>query len=362
MNDNHGVAAAAAQFETGGEFLNAGRYGNGHIHDTYCVTVNRGGKPVHFILQRLNTRIFTRTRELMENIERVTAHLVGVVKAHPDHDRRALHLIPTREGKTWHVDQEGSWWRMYQFIEGARSVEQVQSAAQCFEVGRAFGRFQGQLTGMPGPRLHETIPFFHHTPRRFEALEAAVAADAAGRVSSAGPEIEFAMARKGIVSRLLDAGLPEHITHNDTKINNVLLDDRNGEAVCVIDLDTVMPGLALYDFGDMVRTATNPAAEDERDLDKVVMRFDYFEALVRGYLDSAGGFLTREEKLLLPFAGRLITFEIAIRFLTDYLSGDTYFKVHRDGHNLDRTRTQFRLLESIEAQERQMEQVVRTLI
>jgi Ser/Thr protein kinase RdoA (MazF antagonist) len=361
MNDNPAVAAAADEFEIGGEFRNAERYGNGHIHDTYLVTVDCGGTAVRFILQRLNTRVFPRTRELMENVERVTAHLSGLVEPGPDRERRALHLIPTREGADWHVDGEGSWWRMYQFVEGARSVEQVQSPAQCFEAGRAFGRFQKELSGMAGPRLHETIPYFHHTPRRFAALEDAIAADVAGRARFAGPEIAFAMARKGMVSRLLEAGLPERVTHNDTKINNVLLDDVTGEGVCVIDLDTVMPGLAPYDFGDMVRTATNPAAEDERDLDRVFSRFDYFEALVRGYLDSAGGFLTREEKELLAFSGRLITFEIAIRFLTDYLCGDTYFKVHREGHNLDRTRTQFRLVESIEAQERLMEQVVRSL-
>jgi Ser/Thr protein kinase RdoA (MazF antagonist) len=251
---------------------------------------------------------------------------------------------------------------MYRFVEGARSVEQVQSAAQCFEVGRAFGRFQKDLTGMPGPRLHETIPHFHYTPRRFAALESAIAADVAGRVKLAGPEIEFALARKGIASRLLDAGLPERITHNDTKINNVLLDDNTGEGVCVIDLDTVMPGLALYDFGDMVRTAANTAPEDERDLAQVRMRFDYFDPLLRGYLAAAGAFLTREEKRLLPFSGQLITFEIAIRFLSDYLAGDTYFKVHRDGHNLDRARAQFRLLESIEQQERPMNRLVESLI
>lgn len=356
------IAAAVGEFTVGGEYVSAARHGNGHIHDTYRVVVDRGGAEIHFLLQRLNTHVFTRTRELMENIERVTRHLVGCVQGTADSDRRALRLIPTRAGANWHVDPDGLWWRMYQFVEGAQSVEQVQSAAQCHEVGRAFGRFQGQLTTIPGPRLHETIPHFHHSPTRFAALEAAVQADVAHRAHLAGPEIEFAMARKGIVSRLLEAGLPERITHNDTKINNVLLDDITGEAVCVIDLDTVMPGLAPYDFGDMVRTATNPAAEDERDLARVGMRFDYFEALLRGYLESAGAFLTREEKELLPFAGQLITFEIAIRFLTDYLSGDTYFKVHRDGHNLDRTRTQFRLLESIEAQERQMNQVARSLI
>jgi phosphotransferase family enzyme len=362
MNENDRIAAAVHQFEVPGEFASATRHGNGHIHDTYCVRVDRGGTVVRFLLQRVNTHIFTRTRELMENIERVTAHLAGCVRGEPDRERRALALIPTHKAENWHVDAEGAWWRMYRFIECARSVEQVESAEQCYEVGRAFGRFQEQLTAMPPPRLHETIPYFHHTPRRFAALEDAIAADAAGRARLAGPEIEFALARKGIAAKLLDAGLPERVTHNDTKINNVMLDERTGKAACVIDLDTVMPGLALYDFGDMIRTATCPAAEDERELEKVYMRFDYFEALVRGYLNAAGRILTIEEKELLPFSGQLITFEIAIRFLADYLAGDTYFKVHREGHNLDRARAQFRLLESLEQQERQMNKMVQALI
>jgi aminoglycoside phosphotransferase (APT) family kinase protein len=214
---------------------------------------------------------------------------------------------------------------------------------------------------LPPPRLHETIPDFHHTPKRFTALEQAIAADAAGRAALAKPEIEFARARKSITGILLDANLPERITHNDTKFNNVLLDDKTGEAVCVIDLDTVMPGLALYDFGDMVRTTTSPAAEDEKDLSQVTMQFPMFEALVRGYLESAGAFLTAAEREYLAFSGKVITFEIGIRFLADYLAGDTYFKVHREGHNLDRCRTQFRLVESIERQEEEMSRLVESI-
>jgi len=203
--------------------------------------------------------------------------------------------------------------------------------------------------------LHDTIPDFHHTPKRFLALEKAIAADAVNRAALAKPEIAFALRNKAITSVLLDANLPERVTHNDTKFNNVMLDDATGEGICVIDLDTVMPGLALYDFGDMVRTATSPMKEDERDLSKVSMQFPMFEALVRGYLASASEFLTKAEKQHLTFAGKLITFEIGLRFLTDFLAGDTYFKVHRDGHNLDRCRTQFKLVESIERQEGAMQ-------
>jgi hypothetical protein len=211
------------------------------------------------------------------------------------------------------------------------------------------------------PRLHDTIPDFHHTPKRFQILEKAIAADVAGRAILAKPEIEFALAHKSMVSVLLDASLPERVTHNDTKFNNVLLDDATGEGLCVIDLDTVMPGLVHYDFGDMVRTTTSPALEDEQDLSKVTMQFPMFEALVRGYLSATGGFLTKEEKKYLAFSGKLITFEIGIRFLTDYLEGDTYFKIHREGHNLDRCRTQFKLVESIEQQEEEMNRLVESI-
>jgi Ser/Thr protein kinase RdoA (MazF antagonist) len=214
---------------------------------------------------------------------------------------------------------------------------------------------------MPAPRLHDTIPDFHHTPKRFAALQQAIALDVAGRAILAKAEIEFAMARKHIAGILIDANLPERVTHNDTKFSNVLIDDDSGEGICVIDLDTVMPGLALYDFGDMVRSATSPGSEDERDLSRVSMQFSMFEALLRGYLASAGSFLDKAEKQYLAFAGKLITFEQGIRFLTDYLAGDTYYKVHRDAHNLDRCRTQFKLVESIERQEERMEQLVRSM-
>ena len=209
--------------------------------------------------------------------------------------------------------------------------------------------------------MHDTIPDFHHTPKRFARLEQALAEDAVQRAQQARREIEFALRRKPMASLLLEAGLPERVTHNDTKINNVLLDDETGEETCVIDLDTVMPGLALYDFGDLVRTGTSPAQEDERDLARVTMQFPMFEALLRGYLSTASDFLTPAERRHLVLAGKIITFEIGLRFLTDFLAGDTYFKVHREGHNLDRCRTQFKLVESIEQQEEQMNKLVEAL-
>jgi Ser/Thr protein kinase RdoA (MazF antagonist) len=347
----HDIAAISRHFQFAGAFVAAEPYGSGHINDTYRVIYS--ARP--YILQRINHLIFKNPVALMENIERVTTHLQTKLQ---NGERRALRLVPTHTGQKFHRDTAGNYWRAYRFIDRARSYDAVSSPRQAYEAARAFGRFQQQLADLPAPRLHDTIPDFHHTPKRFEAFAAALAADKMNRAASAKPEIEFALRHRALASVLVDAGLPERITHNDTKFNNVMLDDTTGEGICVIDLDTVMPGLVLYDFGDMVRTTTSPALEDERDLSKVTMQFPMFEALVRGYLSSAGEFLTPAERQHLAVSGQLITFEIGLRFLTDYLSGDTYFKVHRPGHNLDRTRTQFRLVESIQQQTDAMERLV----
>jgi aminoglycoside phosphotransferase (APT) family kinase protein len=361
MSDQCDLADVARQFQIGGKFAEATPYGGGHINDTYCVIFEQAGVPVRRILQRINGKIFKNPAAVMENIQRVTAHLAAKVAGDPDRERRVLTLMPARDGRVWHEDAAGDYWRMYRFIEKARSYDAVESAEQAFQAAKAFGEFQRLLIDLPAPRLHVTIPDFHHTPKRFAALERAIAADVAGRAIEAKAEIEFALARKQISGVLLDANLPERVTHNDTKFSNVMLDDATGKGICVIDLDTVMPGLVLHDFGDMVRTTTSPAQEDERDLSKVTMQFPMFEALVRGYLASAGGFLTKAEKQHLVFAGKLITFEQAVRFLADYLSGDTYYKVHYAGQNLDRCRTQFKLIESIEQQEEKMERLVESV-
>lgn len=357
MIDQADADAIARQFELPGECLGATPFGNGHINDTYRVTCSRNGRETRAILQRINQQVFRNPVLLMENIERVTGHLGRETTG----GQRALQLIPTLAGKSWWRDEKGEYWRAFRFIEGASSLDAVETTDQAFEAARAFGEFQCRLSSLPAPRLHDTIPDFHNTPKRFAALEAAIEADPCNRAREARAEIEFALRHKAICDRLIAAQLPERVTHNDTKFNNVLLDDASGKAVCVVDLDTVMPGVALYDFGDMVRTTTSPALEDERDLTKVEMQFPMYEALVRGYLETAGGFLTGAEKALLAFSGKLITFEIGIRFLADYLSGDTYFKVHRAGHNLDRTRTQFRLVESIARQEAAMSRLVEQL-
>src|SRR3984957_13230821 len=361
MSERPDAQAAANQFDFSGEVLSLTPHGSGHINDTYLVTCQGRAAPVRYILQHITRHGFHDLVAVMGNVERFTAQLAKQTPGEPASAPRALHVAPTRDGRGWSHDAQGETWRAYRFIENARTYETATSTGQAFQAARAFGQFQQQLSSLPPPRLHETIPDFHNTPKRFAALEQAIAANAAGCVALAQPEIEFARSRQAITGNLLDVGLPERITHNDTKFNNVLLDDKTGEAVCVIDLDTVMPGLALYDFGDMVRTTTSPAAEDEQDLSKVKMQFPMFEALVRGYLESAGAFLTPAEKKYLAFSGRLITFEIGIRFLTDYLAGDTYFKVHREGHNLDRCRAQFKLVESIEQQEDEMNRLAESI-
>ncbi len=361
LNGKHDVSGAARAFDIEGDFAGATPYGSGHINDTYRTVFQRNGTQSRYVLQRINHQIFKNPVALMENIERVTAHLATQVSDHPDRGRRVLRLVPTRRGGVLYSDANGYYWRTYLFIDRAKTYNSVESAGQAFQAAKAFGEFQRMLADLPAPRLHDTIPDFHHTPKRFAALEQAIAADVAGRVATAQPEIDFALKRKSLAGILIDAGLPERVTHNDTKINNVLLDDATGEGTCVIDLDTVMPGLAAYDFGDMVRTATCPAPEDEQDLDKVHMQFPLFEALARGYMSTAAAFLTPEEKESLAVAGKLITFEIGIRFLTDHLSGDTYFKVHRQGHNLDRCRAQFKLLQSIEEQEDRIRTLLQSL-
>jgi len=366
MQTKHDVPAISAGFEISGRFVSAIPYGSGHINDTYATTFDQGGKAVRYILQRINHNIFKDPRALIENIARVTAHQHRSLQAAgvADTSRRALTLIPSRDGLPYYNDAEGNFWRGYLFIENARTYDAIESPAQAEEAARAFGEFQKQVTDLPGARLHETIPDFHHTPKRFEALIKAIEADPCNRAKEVKPEIDFVLSRKAVTSVLVDkqqAGvIPERITHNDTKLNNVMLDVETNKGICVIDLDTVMPGLALYDFGDMVRTATSPRPEDELDLSLIEMQMPMFKALVEGYLSSAHDFLVPAEREHLAFSGKLITLEIGIRFLTDFLLGDQYFKIKRERHNLDRSRTQFRLVQCIEAQEEAMNEFVRS--
>ena len=355
------LAALLRHFYIKGTFLDATSHGSGHINHSYRVSFDDCGVIRRYLLQRLNTDIFKQPEMLMENVERVTSHLAAKLAGQDDVARRVLTLIPIHNGHTSHLDVHGNVWRVFRFIDNALTYDSIESTGQAFKAARAFGSFQQQLADLPEPRLHETIPGFHDTPKRFRDFEEAIANDVANRAALVRDEISFALAHRSIASVLIDAKLPERVTHNDTKLNNVMFDATSGEALCVVDLDTVMPGLALYDFGDMVRTATSPTAEDEQNLSRVAMQFPLFEALVRGYLASAGEFLTHAEKELLPCCGKVIAFEQGIRFLSDYVRGDVYYKVTRSDQNLHRCRTQFRLVESIEQQEREMEQLVKAL-
>ena len=352
-------------FQIQGAYIESRPYGGGHINDTFVAAFSQAGTRVRYIFQRINERIFRNPLVLMENIKRVTEEaqrqlrIAGV----PDASRRALTVLSAKDGHPYYRDYEGKYWRGYLFIEGARTYDIIKSERQAYEAAKAFGEFQRLLASLPGARLHETIPNFHNTRSRLERLKQAVAADAKGRLAEVKTEWDFIQRREDIVDRLLDlwtkGEIPERVTHNDTKLNNVMIDDATETGVCVVDLDTVMPGLALYDFGDMVRTATSPALEDEPDVSKVRMQMPMFEALVSGYLLSALSFLNEAEIDHLAFSGKLITLEIAIRFLTDYLEGDVYFKIKHPTHNLDRLRTQLALVKSIEDQEEAMKDFVR---
>jgi len=351
------------QFQIYGEILHAETCKIGHINETYSATYDQGGTRVRYIHQKINTTVFKEPVGLMNNVMRVTTHVRKRLEMSGTKDltRRSLIVVPTRDGRSFYRNGDGECWRTFVFVEGVETFEAVQSPGQAFEAGKAFGEFQHLLVNLPGERLSETILDFHHTRKRFAVLQKAIQNDHFNRAKVARPEIEFALKHEPLVDVILNAmskrKIPERITHNDTKFNNVMLDTQTGQAMCVVDLDTVMPGCALYDFGDMVRTTTSPTLEDERDLSKVKMQMAMFKKLAEGYL-SAATFLTRAERALIAFSGKLITFEIGIRFLTDYLSGDTYFRIHRPDHNLDRCRTQFKLVESIERQEAAMQKYV----
>ncbi len=357
----------AARFDIYGDFLEATPYGSGHINDTFAVVYDQAGTRVRYIFQRLNDRIFKEPLRLMENVAHVTRHLKAKLEARgiADTSRRVLTLVPSLEGMDYVTDEEGHVWRAYLFVEDARSYDIIETPAQAFQAARAFGAFQRDLMDYAGPRLFETIPRFHNTRSRFETLQRAIASDPLNRAIQVKAEIAFAHAHERLADSLLrlkESGeVPERITHNDTKLNNVLLDDTTGEGMCVLDLDTVMPGLSLYDFGDMVRTATNPVAEDEPDASLVQVQVPMFKAIAKGYLEGTGGTLLPAERERLVLAGQLLTFECGMRFLTDFLEGDHYFAVRREGHNLDRCRTQFALVRSLGEHEEQLMAFVHTL-
>jgi Ser/Thr protein kinase RdoA (MazF antagonist) len=351
-------------FNFEGDFIRAEPYGYGHINDTYTVFFKQAdGKFRKYILQWINHFVFKHPVGLMKNIEAITDHLRRkVISAGGNPDRETLTLVPTRTGKTYHKTKDGLYWRSYTFIEDALTYQTPASMRHVYNAARAFGNFQKMLDDFPVDRLFDTIPDFHNTPKRYQTFIRAVEMDEHNRASGVRDEIEFVMRRADemhVVVDLIEQGrLPERVTHNDTKYNNVMIDDLTGESLCVIDLDTVMGGSALYDFGDAIRSISNTAAEDERDLSQVRFSLETFQYYARGYLDATINALTPDEIDHLPFSARLMTLECGIRFLTDYLEGDVYFRTHRENHNLDRCRTQFKLVQEMEENYQEMMQTI----
>ena len=352
-------------FDFGAPVVGALRYGCGHINDTFVVHTQPEDRCCRrFILQRMSAAAFKRPDQLMENITGITNFLGREIETHGgDRSREAMEVIPPINGQSYYTDSQGGAWRVYPFVEGTVCHQAADTPDLFASSGRAFGRFQQLLKDYPAETLYETIPHFHDTEDRFAKFKAALKADKLGRAKDCQPEIDFVLAREADCSVALNAlregKLPLRVTHNDTKLNNVLMDEATGEGVCIIDLDTVMPGLVIYDFGDSIRFGANHCAEDETDLSKVSLDVDLFSVYTAAFLEGTGGSLTNEEIAYLPWGAKLMTLECGIRFLTDYLAGDEYFHISREKHNLDRCRTQFKLVADMEARWAELEAIVR---
>jgi aminoglycoside phosphotransferase (APT) family kinase protein len=357
----------AEAFAPRGRWLGSRPFGSGHINTTLLAQFETPSGPARFVQQCINRTVFREPTRVMENFARVVAHQRRALEraGASDVSRRVLTLVPTRSGASCYVDSRGDTWRTVPLIEGAHSEDVPRGEADARSAAFAFGRFLAQLADLPPPRLHEVIPRFHDARLRFEQLQDAIRADAAGRLAGCRAEVEFALEQEGVVARFealkRSGALPERVAHNDTKLNNVLLDDASGEGLCVIDLDTVMPGTALTDFGDLAHSAATRAAEDERDLTLVRVDTPLFAALADGFVRGCGPSLGGEERAALPFGARLMCLVLGMRFLADHLRGDTYFRVHREGHNLDRARTQLTLVADYERKERELRDVVAAL-
>lgn len=345
------------QFELQDKVVSAEPFGNGHINDTLKVTTDKG--EVKYVLQRINHLIFTNVEMLQNNIQTVTTHIRKKLEEQgvEDIDRKVLTFLPTKEGKNYYFDGD-SYWRVCLFIPRSKSYEEV-TPELSFEAGRAFGDFQTMLSDLPEGALGETIPNFHNMEFRLQQFHEAVAANPVGRldeVKELVDEIEKRAEAMCIQERLYREGkLKKRTNHCDTKVNNMMFDADTDKVLCVIDLDTVMPGFVLSDIGDFIRTGANTGAEDDENLDNVNVNLEIFEAYTRGYMEKAKAFLTPQEIQLLPYGGRLLTYMQTVRFLTDYINGDTYYKIHSPKHNLIRTKAQFKLLQSLEAHAAEMD-------
>ena len=352
------------EFPFSGRLTEIVPYGSGHINDTYRVTCQKEDHAVErYIIQRINTNIF-KADELMENISGITEWMKKKIQADGgDPARETLNIVKTKDGAAYYQDEDGSCWRAYIFIERATSYNMVEKPDDFYQCGLAFGRFQQMLSDYPAGTLHEAIPDFHNTVKRFRDFKHAVEQDACGRRAAAAGEIRFVEEREeqaGVLCRMRESGeLPVRVTHNDTKLNNIMIDDDTRKAICVIDLDTVMPGLAAYDYGDSIRFGASTALEDETDLSKVTCDMELFRLYTRGFLEGCAGRLTAKETEMLPMGAWMMTYECGMRFLADYLEGDVYFKIDYPSHNLDRARNQFKLVRDMEEKMGIMNQIVK---
>lgn len=364
MKNNFNFEEIIEQFNYEGKFSHIVPYGSGHINDTFAVTcIKANGENIRYILQRINTNIFKEPEKLMENIENVTTFLKDKIKISGGNPKReTLNLIHTINGKTFYVSSSGEYWRSYVFIEGAQTYQVVENLTHFYNAGKALGNFEQLLADFPAEKLHETIVDFHNTRKRYITFLEALSLDKMNRAKDIKKEIDFVLNHEEetftLINLFKEGKLPLRVTHNDTKFNNVMIDDITGDGICIIDLDTIMPGLSLYDFGDSIRSGANPAEEDERDLSRVCMDLKLFEHFTHGFLDGTNHSLTKVELEYLPFAAKIMTFECGIRFLTDHLNGDTYFKIHRENHNLDRARTQFKMVKDMEEKFNEMKAIV----
>ncbi|MDR0503855.1 MAG: aminoglycoside phosphotransferase family protein [Treponema sp.] len=344
----------ANKFAIFGEFLDARSFGNGHINDTFQSRWNQAGTIVRYTHQRINEKIFLRPDKVMENILRVTTHIAGRNRAAGIYDlsRRCLTVVPARDGKPWARDAQGGWWRTYLFIEDAYTRDSASSPSEARFLGEGIGCFQKQLMDFPLPRLHDSIENFHNMEKRYNRFYEILKNDPYDRKKDAACEVKFLLNNEErgsiLVQALREGRISERICHNDAKMNNILIDNKDSKALCVIDLDTVMPGSSLFDLGDLIRTVSNTAQEDEKDVQKVSFNAELFECLLEGYLPQMRGFLNQQEIELIPEAGRNITQIMALRFLADYLEGDRYFRIKRPEHNLDRCRAQIALIKSMD--------------
>lgn len=356
------IQLAVRNFAIEGTFIDAKLHKNGHINSTYLSVWDTPAGRRNYIHQQINHIIFPDVDGLMRNIALVTDHLRSRM-AGSKTGECTLDIIPTLDGKLYYQDMEGNYWRTYSFIPDSESYDQAQNLNHAYEAAKAFGRFVACLADMDPGLLTETIPHFHDTPRRIATLKEVIEADPWNRVQSVKNEIAFVLEREevaGILMKNIASGvLPLRVTHNDMKLNNLLFDRKTGHPVCVVDLDTCMPGSSLFDFGDLVRITSVPSAEDEQDLSKVRFDFPIYCELVRGYLESYGGVMSKGEIELLPYGPLVITLTIGIRFLSDYIAGDKYFRIHRPSHNIDRARTQFKVVSDMERMFPEMQAIVK---